>query len=225
MKREVGFTIIELLAVVVVLAILAALIVPLAGKMLAKAKAVDCVSRLSRIGIAIASYSAEHNGELPYGNYRSSYPGMPFYPTWEDFLIEYVDASAKPMVSWSSYKKTFVCPASPAGSETMKAMQQGSFSTSYTCNGDVLINGVAGSRALRMAAIRIPSRNLVLACGSLRPVIPSDKLTDPRSIGFDKHPGGANLLFLDGHVERATAETIEAAVASQIQAGRRVLRD
>lgn len=225
MSSRAGFTLIELLVVVAIIVVLSALMVPMAGRMSHKAKEADCISRLGRTGTGLSAYIADNDGAIPFGTYRSAYPGMPLFPTWEDFLISYVEPAARPMVDWKFYKKVFDCPESPAGSTTKKAMEQGGFSTSYACNTDLLVEGRAGSTPLRIGRIQRPSRNLVLVCGSKRSTIPSDKLEDPDTIGFEKHPGGANGLFLDGHVETLREETIAEAVASQTIGSRRVLRD
>jgi len=60
-----AFTLIELLAVVAIILILAAVLVPFASKMLDRANGVKCMANLKTIGIASAAYSGDHRGIWP----------------------------------------------------------------------------------------------------------------------------------------------------------------
>ncbi|CAM3049223.1 type II secretion system protein [Rariglobus hedericola] len=60
-----GFTLIELLAVICIITILAALVLPLLGRMQAKAKATTCTSNLRQMGASFRLYAADNQGFLP----------------------------------------------------------------------------------------------------------------------------------------------------------------
>lgn len=62
-----GFTLVELLVVMAIIVILAALLLPTLGMAKANGKRAACISNLRQIGIAIRNYSIDYNGLIPYG--------------------------------------------------------------------------------------------------------------------------------------------------------------
>lgn len=62
-----GFTLVELLVVVAILALLAALLFPVLSKARERGRDAGCISNLAQIGKAMAPYAADHDDCLPYG--------------------------------------------------------------------------------------------------------------------------------------------------------------
>jgi len=60
-----GFTLVELLAVIVILGILIAFLVPVVGGMKVKALRVESVANLRSLYVACMAYANDHNGDLP----------------------------------------------------------------------------------------------------------------------------------------------------------------
>lgn len=77
-----GFTLVELLVVMGILAILAALLLPaLASAQHAARKAV-CLSNLRQLGIALHAYALEYDGRIPYGPQAPPFTSpSSFYPS------------------------------------------------------------------------------------------------------------------------------------------------
>lgn len=63
--RKSAFTLIELLVVIAIIGVLAALLVPVAGKMVKKANATKGLGNLKQLGVALKLYSAENDGWFP----------------------------------------------------------------------------------------------------------------------------------------------------------------
>ena len=78
-----GFTLVELLCVIVIISILAALSVTGVGAAREKARQTSCMSNLRQIGVALVTYRGDHSGSNP--SWISN-----LYPTYIDDLSVYV---------------------------------------------------------------------------------------------------------------------------------------
>jgi prepilin-type N-terminal cleavage/methylation domain-containing protein len=89
--RSSGFSLIELIVVVSIIAILASLLLPAIGLVRAQAKQMKCGSNLRQLGIASSIYAEDHDGILPntYNNLVS-----PAY-RWTEVIAPYVDSTPK----------------------------------------------------------------------------------------------------------------------------------
>ena len=80
--RRNGFTLVELLVVVAIIALLVSILLPTLGKAKEQAKMVICKSNLKSLGLGFAQYAAAENDWYPAG---CAYGGDP--PTWDKILL------------------------------------------------------------------------------------------------------------------------------------------
>jgi prepilin-type N-terminal cleavage/methylation domain-containing protein/prepilin-type processing-associated H-X9-DG protein len=198
-----AFTLVELLVVVAIIAILAALGIPLVKTTIEKGNSTKCVNNLRQIGVAIIQYTADNDGYLPY-SYGPTVPGG------EDSFSGYnaalpqllnVGVNSKAFPTSGDYLKPtarhpFNCPSCKIASRT------------YTANEGVM--GVTFTN-------RYPQRKLnALSDVSKLVLIADDTAGDPapNNTGPDyfneteyltrigmRHNGKANILFADFHIE------------------------
>src|SRR5215469_14418041 len=64
-QRANGFTLVEMLVVISIIALLAALLLPALNGGKQRAKRIVCESQLRQIGIAFQSFSHDHNSKFP----------------------------------------------------------------------------------------------------------------------------------------------------------------
>ncbi|MGB8168907.1 MAG: prepilin-type N-terminal cleavage/methylation domain-containing protein [Chthoniobacteraceae bacterium] len=77
-----AFTLVELLVVVAIIAILAALLLPVLETVRSQARSGACISNLRQIGAGIALYAADHDGQIPYGPKAGGFNSASnFYPS------------------------------------------------------------------------------------------------------------------------------------------------
>ena len=93
MRRRNGFTLVELLVVIGIIALLISILLPSLNKARQQANKAACLSNLHNIAVAMAMYTAQYKGGLPEGVGKSG------QDTWYSLLLRqmgYGDGSASP---------------------------------------------------------------------------------------------------------------------------------
>ncbi|MFT3786939.1 MAG: prepilin-type N-terminal cleavage/methylation domain-containing protein [Tepidisphaeraceae bacterium] len=118
-----GFTLVELLVVIGIIALLISILLPALGSAREAANSVKCGANLKSIGQGIANYVAQNRGVLPPSNYYKGFyidnngqqqPDQPLngYVHWSSFLYTDktklgTDAAFKSSAGWDAFK----CPS------------------------------------------------------------------------------------------------------------------
>src|SRR5271163_4671258 len=74
-RRSLGFTLVELLVVIGIIALLISVLLPALNKARQQANYIECQSGLRQIGQALNIYVSENNGLLPMGDVRNDKAG------------------------------------------------------------------------------------------------------------------------------------------------------
>ncbi len=81
-EKGFGFTLVELLVVIAVIAVLVALLLPALSSAKERGRRTVCLSNLRQIGIAIQSYAGDNGGKIPYGPKAPPFTSpASFYPS------------------------------------------------------------------------------------------------------------------------------------------------
>lgn len=190
-----AFTLVELLAVIGVMAILALLIVPQVNAFQARSKSLKCMSNMRQIGAAFQQYASEHNGRLPVIYNSASTPAGETNAPWMWKLSPYVGMAPDSM-GFSPLPRAagvFVCPE-----WTMSPPRNTTRAVSYAVNNCMDPHSSFASWNYR--AMSPPPSSTIL----MVEVQANTETFNPNTDGdvTRRHPqSSANFLFLDGHVE------------------------
>jgi len=126
--RQLGFTLVELLTVIAIIAILASLLFPVFAKAKAAAKQTQCVSNLRQIGGAITMYQSDYDGIFPHAIDASDRfdPGQWVgHPDWQA-LIPSMPLLQDALQPYLNSREIFHCP-----SDSGTAVLDNNFPTSF----------------------------------------------------------------------------------------------
>jgi len=183
-----GFTLVEILIVLAIIAATVALVYPAVKGALASSRKVKCASNLREIGKGYQLFASENQGSLPY--------------TWDSGMSAVAEIGPYIGVPgwWAMIKGgadvVTVCPADD------KTRPDGWPSYRFNLN---LGDSRNGPRK-KFSCFATPSKTCVAGDGRgdlfLWPSQANNEKSSDDSFQWTlRHQGGANVLFLDGHVE------------------------
>lgn len=213
-----GFTITELLVVIAVLAVLAALSIPMIDKASASGKAAVCTSNLKQLSAIISAYVADNDGTLPWTTQPVATGGAwvwySYYNQWGTgspltYMAGYRHGGSMTKEEYEKpgAKHIFNCPCN------RRRTTGGQLYVGYLPNSHVMSAGP--NPQVRMCRVTKPSEVILLADHNADGPNPNPNCwyfgeSDwETKIGFHRHSGKANVLFVDGSVRALTAADID----------------
>jgi len=209
-----AFTAVELLAAISILALLAALLVPIVRKSMTTARTASCQANLRQIGVAFQLYRGENNGAFP-----PSATDTGAYFTWYQRLL-----GQSPAATYDPQTRTFVDGTGgtnylgdrrvlkcPSGSYGAMGISPG-WPLGYGMTSLTLWNPPPSHRTDSVSAtfftrqLRTPSQWPLIMCADYQRIWNLDQTqatSSPSERFAARHAGVANVLMVDGHMEQA----------------------
>jgi prepilin-type N-terminal cleavage/methylation domain-containing protein/prepilin-type processing-associated H-X9-DG protein len=212
-----AFTLIELLIVIAIIALLAAILFPVFSRARENARRSSCQSNLKQIGLGIAQYAQDYDERLVQRRYVFSTTPSTTYYSWKIALDPYIK-STQVWICPSNPKKTVNCSDSNVNGINIKT----SYGPNSAYNSDTgtstpgtnlakvaVITDPTRDSALHLAQIAAPATTIMVVEQTTSTTQPSASYSDfnpldPGNHGdtlFSGHLGTGNYLFCDGHVK------------------------
>ena len=201
-----GFTMVELLIVIAIISMLAAILFPVFSRVRENARRTSCQSNLKQIGLGILQYAQDYDERFPGRVTGNGYEGR----SWRRVIQPYVKSSQ--LFSCPSNKFNTKQPWDSMDSVMITAgvpLTEPRFGESYVCNGSP--TNIAGNPAMAfngvaMAAVADSARTILVTESGDAPFseAPTSFGTSFGSVMFKGHLQTVNFLFADGHVKALT---------------------
>jgi prepilin-type N-terminal cleavage/methylation domain-containing protein/prepilin-type processing-associated H-X9-DG protein len=182
-RTQTGFTLVELLVVIAVIAILAALLLPALAGAKESARRARCASNLKQIVLAANIYADENDGHFP----AQPDDGVAVSAAGGDGR-NYYDL----LMPQANNPDVWLCPSADKGPGRLLG---------YHMNGLIIT-----TNGLRDTAIAEPSQTLLIAETGYRRLYDQAYLRPDHAASYlydrpqRNHSGGSNAGFVDGHV-------------------------
>ena len=190
--RPKAFTLLELLVVIGIIVILAALLLPVLGRAKTKARNIACVNQLKQLGVAARLYAEDNGGQLPAAELLPSNPTDPQHPLprISSILGPYVSKAAGTNVSAPVFK----CPVD---NDWFFEVEGSSYQWNAGLNGQRIDFGENN----RFGAVIVSNGGVILQTNGS---ITRGPESTPLLLDYDDfHPrppkSGKNVVYMDGH--------------------------
>jgi prepilin-type N-terminal cleavage/methylation domain-containing protein/prepilin-type processing-associated H-X9-DG protein len=207
-----GFTLVELLVVIGIIAILIALLMPALARAREAARTVACAAKIHQIGVATLAYAGKNDGYLPVPVLGSSLMGgLPESAIWgtdEQGILDFSQGTLIADLGGAQVaEELFKCPSDDEPRQLSSFYQ-----TAHRRNFSYVFNGLAqsytghGYKSYRISQLRHPADKALIFENGDSPGLNSTPVGYPATTHKPhllialRHHNRSNVFFADGHV-------------------------
>jgi prepilin-type N-terminal cleavage/methylation domain-containing protein/prepilin-type processing-associated H-X9-DG protein len=214
--RRAGFTLVELLVVIGIIALLISILLPALGRARENANRVACASNLRQLGVAFVMYAGENRGWFPFAAaLGESDPRTGAGWRSEDWIYWQVprdrrDSRIAPYINGFP-ERVLICPADDLTIHTRKIYPD-PYQYSYTMN-MAMSSDPSQGKLTKIATIRRSSEKILLVDedelslddGNFNPYLVGTNIENFLATRHDRHRNNVhargNVAFADGHCD------------------------
>ncbi len=205
-RSETAFTLIELLVVITIIAILAAILLPVFSRAREKGRQAACVSNMKQIALGIMAYVEDNDGFLPnfWDNVagEGQYGGWMFYNKFNQCFPNNFEPQKGSIYPYVKNEQIFICPSDRCR-----------HGCSYAINGALTSDPIGGNRfhrGLQVSYIEEPANVILLVEEQCSIGSTDDAHFHPTgNIAETRHLELSNFAFCDGHVKPLRRELLQ----------------
>ena len=194
-KNDHAFTLIELLIVVFVVFVIMGLVFPVLSMVREKSKQAVCMSNMGQMYKALLQYTIENDGYLPLESNSGSCSGEVWFKAVDRYIT--TDILPENQTEISTKEKLMLIKQDPVINTVIQDKKDNTKTIKINTQ---LVQGSMCSRMID--SIRFPSKTVLLFDGRINNTTVASKYDGSYGSVAQRHSRGANILFMDGHVER-----------------------
>jgi prepilin-type N-terminal cleavage/methylation domain-containing protein/prepilin-type processing-associated H-X9-DG protein len=225
-RCEPGFTLVELLVVIGIIAILIALLLPALARAREQARTIACAAKIHQIGVASLAYANRNQGYLPVAvlgpGLKGGFSESAIWATSQRGILDFTQGTLIPDLGGPQIaEELFKCPShdEPRRLSEFHDVPYMACNFSYVFNWEV-VHGFDVSRgwqSRQITEIRSPSRKILLFENGDTPALNSAPAAYGPYTGYPqahlliatRHHNRSNAFFADGHVELFDSLTLK----------------
>ncbi len=207
-----GFSLVELLFTVAIVALLASLLLPSLSRSKMSARRIECLNNLRQMGVAASIYVDERSGFYPVAYFSTEIAGVTYSYAWDFTTIPGNPNRVIPGILWQSQgdRQIHQCPSFEGKANWLADPYTGyNYNTSYIGHGQY----ESVPEPARASAVQHPSKTILFGDGQYSSGAnkfmrapwpnPGDSSFSGRWAGTQgfRHIGRSNGVFCDGHAE------------------------
>ena len=206
-RKATGFTLIELMIVIAIIALLAEILFPVFATARDNARRTSCMSNLMQLGLGVQQYVQDNDTTYPFVPNAPSFTTPPINFGWAYGIQAYTKST-----------QILHCPSDTAiqpGGATLEAAAQLPGFTDYFYNFNV--GGTSTGGGVPESTLTYSSSTILSGDGNGASTLAADYWCEgPDPTGSVRHRSGGDYLFCDGHVKWLGPAVVLSSVAPSI---------